>query len=167
MNTLGDNSLKEEIEKLLQLRNEAEAENNDDYYFGAPVDEDEMSSWERDTGITIPESYKEWLRFSKESMIDGTTASFWGPKKFHSKYVADEFVVIGEMIGDGEVVGFSKKSGHFIECFEGRIIDEYDDFKGVLNEIIRLLGKPQKIDQERIEQMHKKLKEIRERRNKK
>lgn len=44
MNTLENNSLKAEIEKLLKLRDEAEAENNYSTSFGAPIDEDEMSS---------------------------------------------------------------------------------------------------------------------------
>lgn len=91
-----------------------------------------------------------------------------GPKKFNSRYVPDDLVVIGSVIGDGEVVCFSKETGHFVRFFEGKRRREREDFKGVLNDIIRMLmrmlGKPQKIDQELIEQMHKKLKELREKR---
>ena len=58
-----NNSLKEEIERLLEFCKKERLELGDSY-FGAPIDEDEISSWERETGITIPESYKEWLRFS-------------------------------------------------------------------------------------------------------
>ena len=73
---LENNSLKAEIEKLLQLSDEAEAANKGGYSFGAPIDEEEMTSWEQKTGITIPESYKEWLRFSGESEINGAHAFF-------------------------------------------------------------------------------------------
>ncbi len=160
-----NNSLKEEIEKILQLRKEAEAENNDRFSFDAPIDEEEMTSWEQETGITIPESYKEWLRFSRECRIDGATANFWGPKKFHSQYVPDDLVVIGSVIGDGEDVCFSKESGHFVRFFEGRRRRERENFQGILNDIIDFL-KPQPLSPEEIEQMRKKLMEIRERRNK-
>ena len=80
---LENNSLKAEIEKLLQLSDEAEAEGNYNYSFDAPIDEEEMTSWEQKTGITIPESYKEWRRFSRESTIDGNTANFWSRKNLH------------------------------------------------------------------------------------
>ena len=165
-----NNSLKEEIEQILELCDDAKAANKDSSFFDIPIDEVEMSSWEQETGITIPESYKEWLRFSGNSSISGVSADFWGPKHFHSQYVPDEFVVIGEMIGDGEVVCFSKETKHFIEYFENEIQAEYEDFNGVLNEVIRLLmeklGKPQKMDQEMMDQMLKKIKELREKRNK-
>ena len=72
-----NNSLKEEIEKILQLRDEAEAENNYSYSFDSPIDEEEMTLWEQENGVTIPKSYKEWLRFSRESTINGNTANFW------------------------------------------------------------------------------------------
>ena len=162
---LENNSLKEEIKKILQLRDEAEAENNYSYSFDAPIDEEEMTSWEKETGITIPESYKEWLRFSGENEINGNTANFWGPKSFHSLYVPDDLVVIGSVIGDGEDVCFSKESGHFIRFFKGQRRREREDFKCVLNDIIELL-EPQPLTLEEIEQMRKKIGEIRERRKK-
>ncbi len=162
---LENNILKEEIKKILKLRDEAEAENNYSYSFAPPIDEEKMTSWEKETGITIPESYKEWLRFSGESTINGTTASFFSPEKFHSDYVPDDLVVIGSVIGDGEDVCFSKETGHFIRFFEGKRRRECEDFKGVLNDIIELL-EPQPLTPEEIEQMRKKLEEIRERRKK-
>ena len=33
-------------------------------------------------GINIPESYKDWLRFSKSATIRGTAATFYEPKDF-------------------------------------------------------------------------------------
>lgn len=158
-----NNSLKEEIQKILDQKYKAKANHNDNYTFAPPIKEEVMTAWEQEHGITIPESYKEWLRFSRESSIEDTTANFWSPKDFTSEYCPDDLVIIGEMIGDGEFVCFSKETGKFVSLFEGERT-EYDDFKGILNAVIRII-EPLKTTPEEIEQMKKKLKEIREKRN--
>ena len=164
-----NNGLKAEIEEILKLCKESEAEYGEKAsYFNEPVSEQEMTEWEEANGVKIPESYKEWLRFTGKCRIVSNTATFWGPKEFHSNFVPEDLVVIGEMIGDGEVVCFSKRNGHIIGFFEGKIDEEYENFKGLLNEIMRMLGKKQKSDEEEaaeIELMLKKLEEIRKRRN--
>ena len=124
-----NNSLKKEIKKLLKLCKENDEESGaEDSYFEEPIEEQKLIDWEKENGIVIPESYKEWLRFSRKCRIVRNTAKFWGPDEFHSNYVPDDFVVIGEMVGDGEVVCFSKKTGKFILLFEGNeeIIDTFD-----------------------------------------
>ena len=152
-----NNSLKEEIERLLEFCKKERLELGDSY-FGAPIDEDEISSWERETGITIPESYKEWLRFSGECELIDSHAVFWGPKKFNSDLVPDDFVTVGEIIGDCEFICFSKEGGYFVKFFEGRVFKEYESFKGVINAFIELFG-PMKISPERMEEILKKLNE--------
>ena len=161
-----NNSLKAEIEELLKWCKEEYGE--DASYFNDPVSEEEMTEWEEANGVKIPESYKEWLRFTGKCRIVSNTATFWGPKEFHSEYVPEDLVVIGEMVGDGEVVCFSKENGHFIGYFEGNMDEEYNDFKEMLNEIMRMLGKKTDTDEDEayeIEMMLKKLEEIRKRRN--
>lgn len=133
-----NNSLKAEIEEILKLCNEAEEKGEGSSYFKAPVSEEEMTQWEEANGVKIPESYKEWLRFTGKCRIIGNTATFWGPKEFNSDYVPEELVVIGEMVGDGEVVCFSKETGEFVEYFEGKDNGKYKDFSGVLKEVIRM-----------------------------
>ena len=113
-----NNSLKAEIEELLKWCKEAEEEYGEDAsYFNAPVSEEEMAEWEEENGVKIPESYKEWLRFTGKCRIVSNTATFWGPKEFHSEYVPEDLVVTGEMIGDGERVCFSKETGGVCEIF--------------------------------------------------
>ena len=46
----------------------------------------------------VPESYKEWLGFSGKCRIAGNTATFWGPNEFHSEYVPEGLVAIGELM---------------------------------------------------------------------
>lgn len=133
-----NNSLKAEIEEILKLCDEAEEKGEGSSYFKEPVSEEEMTQWEEVNGVKIPESYKEWLRFTGKCRIAGNTATFWGPKEFHSDYVPEDLVVIGEMVGDGEVVCFSKETGEFVRFFEGRENGKYDTFVGILKKIIRL-----------------------------
>ncbi len=95
-----------------------------------------MINWEERNRAKIPESYKEWLRFSGKCRIAGNTATFWGPNEFHSEYVPEGLVIIGEINGDGEVVCFSKNEGVFARVFEGKTT-EINDFACVLKEIIK------------------------------
>ena len=166
MHVPDNNSLKAEIEEILKLCKESEEEYGDKAsYFNDPESEQEMTEWEEANGVKIPESYKEWLRFTGKCRIVSNTATFWGPSEFHSDYVPEDLVVIGEMIGDGEVVCFSKESGEFVRFFEGKENWRYSDIKGLLNEIMRMLGKKQEIDPEKVKMRLKKLEEIRRRRN--
>ena len=96
-----------------------------------------MMKWEKENGAKIPESYKEWLRFTGQCRIAQNTAIFWGPNKFHSEYVPDDLVVIGELIGDGERVCFSKAKGMFVSRFEGK--EELDkSFDGIIKRIVKI-----------------------------
>lgn len=160
-----NNSLKAEIKKLLALCNKDEKKGERRNYFNEPVAEEEMTNWEEKNGVKIPESYKEWLRFSGKCRIAGNTATFWGPSEFHSDYVPEGLVVIGEMIGDGEVVCFSKKEGIFARVSEGNT-EEFDDFRGILKKIIKLMDdKPILSDERYLELMQKRREKEREKNN--
>ena len=107
MNINENNSLKEEIEEISRLCEKAIEEYGENAsFFEEPVSEEEMNDWEKNNNAKIPESYKEWLRFTRKCRIVGNTARFWGPSEFHSRFVPDDLIIIGEMIGDGEVVCF-------------------------------------------------------------
>lgn len=96
-----NNSLKKEIRKLLELCKKDEKDNGEKRnYFNAPITEEEMINWEERNRAKIPESYKEWLRFSGKCRIAGNTATFWEPNEFHSEYVPEGLVAIGEINGD-------------------------------------------------------------------
>lgn len=60
-----NNSLKKEIRRILELCKKDETDNGEGRnYLGEPIIEEEMTAWEEKCGAKIPESYKEWLRFS-------------------------------------------------------------------------------------------------------
>ncbi len=153
------NSLKREINKLLKLCKKDENGNGEGRnYFNEPITEEEMINWEERNETKIPESYKEWLRFSGKCRIAGNTATFWGPSEFHSDYVPKGLVVIGEMTGDGEVVCFSKNEGTFVRVFEGKTT-KIDNFAGVLKEIIKLMDDKPILSEERYLEILQKIKE--------
>ena len=130
------NSLKAVIEELLEWCEKKEKEGElGRTFFNEPIIESKMEKWEAENGVKIPESYKEWLRFSEKCQIDGTTATFWGSDEFNSEYVPDDLIVVGEIIGDGQVVCFSKAEGVFVEYYEGNIQNRMENFNEIIKKI--------------------------------
>ncbi len=134
-----NNSLTEEITQIVELSKELEDEG---YYFDydPPATDAEISSWEKEHNIKIPESIKDWLRFSSYSDIRSELAIINGLEDFKTdcELVPDEMVIIGEVIGDGQFIGFSKETGKILWEDHGKV-DEYDSFKDLLKEIIDLM----------------------------
>ena len=144
-----ENELKDVIAELLEYCDEKEEEGElGKTKFSSPVSEKEIEAWEKENGVRIPESYKQWLRFTGDCIIDGTTAEFYSPKNFRTEYVPEDLVVIGEQIGDGEVVCFSKEMGNIVTYFEGSVNYEYGSFDKTIKEVVRLLGKEEEESEE-------------------
>ena len=157
-----NNTLKNVIEEIVELCIERIDKSNS--YFNDAVSEEQIVNWEEEHNITIPESYKEWLRFSNGSLIDDPTAEFLGIERMvvKSKYIPEDLVIIGHLIGDGEILGFSKENGTFVRYFEGRENGVYRDFKDFLNEMIMTVRGGDYLTKDTIEQMLIKVKEMRE-----
>ena len=141
MNLTG-NSLEKEIRTILDIYDKYKDELGN-FKFAEPATEQEISDWERENRITLPESYKDWLRFSNGSTIDMSTAEFFGLEKItkHSNYdtcLPDEYVWIGNMVGDGERLLFSKVTGKIARYDHGELT-EYDSMKEILLEVIDIL----------------------------
>ena len=128
--------------------------------FSSPVSEEEIENWEKENGVKIPESYKQWLRFTGDCIIDGTTAEFYSPKNFRTEYVPEDLVIIGEQTGDGEVVCFSKEMGNIVSFFEGSVNFEYETFDKVLKEVLRMMGKKEPRDINKVIKRLTKLKNL-------
>lgn len=162
-----NNSLKNEIEEIVELCEKAVPEYGEKAsYFGTGASEQEMEEWETKNGVKIPESYREWLRFSANCQIRQTLASFCAPGYFNSEIVPQDLVVIGHLIGDGEVLCFSKASGNFVRYFEGKVEEEFEDFREMLNEIIRMLRGRRSVSVEEKMLMLERLEKIRKRKGK-
>ena len=137
-----NNSLTEEITQIVELSKELEDEG---YYFDfdPPATEEELSSWEKENNIKIPESIKDWLRFSSYSNIRSELAVINGVEDFkiNCELVPDEMVIIGEVIGDGEFIGFSKENGEIMWEDHGEVtkLESFDIF--LKDTVIRMLKK--------------------------
>ena len=137
-----NNSLKEEITQIVELSKKLEDE---DYYFDyvPPATEEELSSWEKENSIKIPGSLKDWLRFSSYSDICSELAVIRGVKAFKTdcELVPEEMVIIGEVIGDGEFIGFSKETGEIMWEDHGEVtkLESFDIF--LKDTVIRMLKK--------------------------
>ena len=127
--------LKKEIDTIIELCEMLKSEYNSQFF--APADENVICEWEVKNDIVIPELYKEWLHFSDGAIIRGMLARFYGIQGFevnNPDYPVD-CVIIGDLIGDGERLGFSKTTGKILRINHGRI-REYDDFASFLNKVI-------------------------------
>lgn len=136
--TIPNNSLTEEIKEIVCLCEQLAPEYGEDAsWFSPAASEEEINEWEKDNKLTIPESYKEWLRFSGEARILNTLARFYGPQKFriNLKDIPDNLVEIGDLLGDGQRLCFSKSTGNIIRYDHGDI-REYDSLKPVLNQLL-------------------------------
>lgn len=162
MDNLKENYMKKEFDEIVKLCEEAIPEYGEKAsYFMEPATEEEIFAWEKATNIRIPESYKLWLNLTKNCQIRQTLAEFYFPSIEQPEFVPKDYVMIGNIIGDGEIVCFSKNDGKFIRYFEGKVKREFEDFKGVLLNIISLLKGEFGITMEKKMLMLEKLKEIR------
>lgn len=142
-----NNSLQKEIKEIVKLCEKAVPEYGEKAsYFNKGASEEEMKQWEEENRIRIPESYKEWLRFSVDCQIRQNLAGFYFPR--FAEIVPPDLVIIGWLIGDGELLCFSKENGNFIRWFEGKVNDEFENFADMLKEIIRMLKEESGISKE-------------------
>ena len=157
-----NNSYKKEIEEIVKLCEKAIPEYGEKAsFFNAGASEEEMKQWEENNQIRIPESYKEWLRFSADCQIRQNLAGFYFPR--FSEIVPSDLVIIGWLIGDGELLCFSKENGNFIRWFEGEVNDEFENFGDMLKEIIRMLKEKSEISKEATDLFMKFMKNAEER----
>lgn len=133
-----NNSLTEEITQIVELSKLFDDEY--DFEYSPPSTEDEMNEWEDKHNIMIPESIKDWLRFSSFSNIKSESAIIRNVSEFKigCEVVPDDMIIIGEVIGDGEFIGFSSKTGKILWEDHGKI-KEYNSFKDILNRIINII----------------------------
>ena len=101
-----NNSLTEEITQIVELSKLFDDEY--DFEYSPPSTEDEMNEWEDKHNIMIPESIKDWLRFSSFSNIRSESAIIRNVSEFKigCEVVPDDMIIIGEVIGDGKFIGF-------------------------------------------------------------
>ena len=150
------NTLKNEFDEIVKLCEERVEEYGERAsYFMEPATEEEILEWERKTGIRIPEDYRQWLKLTANCQICSNIASLVFPELEQPDFLPDDYVLIGYVVGDGEVLCFSKSTGEYITYFEGKVNRKYDDF-------IKFLYAPKiKFTEEKIKAMMAELEEMR------
>lgn len=115
------------IESYDYLKNLCEFLSEDyESQFEEPATEEEIKNWENENNVEIPSMFKEWLLLTKNcDMSDRCCRIFW------PEIEDEDNVLIGNFIGDGEYLYFSKKTGEFFTILDGEV-EEYDSFDSVL-----------------------------------
>jgi len=130
-----NNSLKDELEEIVFLaktavNSEAYEEELLTFKFNKPATEDELAAFEKELNVEFDEEYKDFLRFSNGAILCFNAAEFYNmdtvislAKQEKEEGFPDDYIIIGEVIGDGEVVCFSKSKRNYISYFGGRETD--------------------------------------------
>ena len=136
-----DNSLTERIRTIIELSNKlAETFGESAFQFEKPISNEEIILWETEHNIRIPDSYKEWLYFSKRSDI-ASMAVFYAPDNFiipddeKSFDVPAECIVIGELGGWGVSICFYPETGEIMYIDHGEECRNLD-FRDILDWVI-------------------------------
>lgn len=130
--------VKNAYEKIKML---CEKLDNADYSeFSNAATMEELDLWQKENGVVLPENYKEWLLLSKYSYIAGGVLELFMPSKngYYGQLVPEEFIVVGNVIGDGERMCFDVNMGEFVRYDHG-YIREVGDFTNILNWAIEYL----------------------------
>ena len=132
-----NNSLTEEIKEIVELSKKLKDDYNFEY--NPPATEEEIISWENEHKIKIPESLKDWLRFSNGYNILFERLSNLDNYIIEHKDFPKDLIIIGFTHDDS--LCFSE-STHEIVRYDYNETRRYTDFKAFLNEtFIRSLRK--------------------------
>ena len=145
-----DNSIAKELKKITRLcQNKTADYGADSSWFKPAMAEEDIQKWEKDNNIILPDTYKEWLLFSKESLIRNNLAHFYRLDDFKYNEIKNEsdLIVIGEIYGDGELICLSKTKNLFY-IFDHGDLEEKKDFRDIILEIIRILDEKSSLSPE-------------------
>lgn len=133
-------NLKTQIEELVNIAQKLEKIKK--YEFNVPANEEAIIVLETHLKYIFPDEYKDFLRFSNGIILNGNTAEFFSIDEivnfYDKKKAADfpnDYIVIAYLIGDGEVLCVSRKTGKFIRYFDGEE-EWFETFKDTLDNII-------------------------------
>lgn len=146
-----DNELKSQLEELVYIARKVEDEVDAEdwlslkFRFNSPVSEIEIKEFEGSFGINLPSGYVDFLRFSNGAKLCGNIAIFDDidriarmNKLSKSPDFPKDYITIASIIGDGEILCFSKQTGKFIRYFDGREI-VFDNFYAVFEWILMFI----------------------------
>jgi len=138
-----ENSLINEIKEIINLAIRLDGIKR--FAFNYPAIDSQIIEVEKTINYTLPDEYKDFLKFSNGITLNNFTADFYTIDEIVSTYnvekeesFPEDYIIIADIIGDGEILCFSGRSGKFVMCFgcEERI---FDTFKAFLKYIIKFI----------------------------
>ncbi len=93
-----------------------------------PATEEEITAWENEQGILLSDSYKDFLKFANGVQFFGGSEYIAGLQGLNpmDEYLGADYILMGEMIGDGTMIGMSKSDGHVYIADHGEYEDKGD-----------------------------------------
>ena len=93
-----------------------------------PATEEEITAWEQEQGLPLPDSYKDFLRFANGVQFFGSSEYIAGLQDLNpsDEYLGADYIQMGEMIGDGTMICISKSDGHVYIADHGEYEDKGD-----------------------------------------
>ncbi len=142
-----DLPFREEMELLLYMTQKYPDMMPIDFY--APLSSTTIAMFEDRTGIRLPEQVKALYRFSNGLDIERQTLLFEPlelvEKEYNMGYCdwakegdANDYLLLGSVIGDGQYLGLHKASGHIFWHDHGNMTD-YDTVKNLLHWAIEFI----------------------------
>ena len=136
-----ENGMKPQLEEIRYIAGKVAEEDETAaramFVFFPPASEEDIISLEGALGCALPESYKDFLRFSDGAVFCGNTAEFYSAKTAKARAgleradcVPEDWVFIADIIGDGEKLCFSKETGCFMTYYDGEqtVYDDLGEF---------------------------------------
>ena len=113
--------------------------------FNIPATTDEINNLEKDLNVFLPTGYKEFLLFSNGAQLCGHCAEFAKIERVakinklkKTSNFPEDYITIARIIGDEEILCFSKKTGKFIRCFDGREII-FEEFYSIFKWLVKFI----------------------------
>lgn len=98
-----------------------------------PATAEEISAWEQDNNMLLPDTYKQFLLFANGICVFHSSEIIYGlpDLKMNMEHLEPDYIAIGEIIGDGTTICMSKSSGKIFVEDHGK----YED-KGIFVEFL-------------------------------
>lgn len=139
-----NNSLKDILEEIVYIVKKAEATGELvlQCSFNPPASESDIGECERVLNVKFTEDFKDFLKFSNGAELCYYTAGFYNIDEIvsnndleTSEDFPSDYIVIADIIGDGEILCFSTKTNKYIRYFDG-VETEYNSFLDFLVDFI-------------------------------
>lgn len=139
-----NNSLKDVLEEIVCMAQKAEETGvmHLRFSFNPPASETDILKCEKDLHINLADDYKDFLRFSNGATLCYNDAVFYSTsdvlsydKLEKSDDFPSDYIMIADIIGDGEVLCFSRTTETFVSYFDGEE-EKFDSFLDFLKKIV-------------------------------